>query len=177
MVEKTIKTKKIYKGEILELRVDDIILENGKTGKREIIEHGGAVTLIPITPEGKIVLVKQFRKPIEKEILELPAGRIEKGEDPKNTAIRELKEETGYEIKDIKYLFKFAPALGYSNEIIYVYLSHLGVKGDTNFDETEDIEIFEYPLDEILNLIYKGDEILDGKTVMLLEWLKNHDDK
>src|SRR5699024_6883631 len=94
--EKAIKTEKIYQGKVVDLQVDDDTLPNGKTAKRALIKHPGAVTVIPVTKENKIVFVEQYRKPLEKTILEIPAGKLEKGEKPEITAVRELEEETGY---------------------------------------------------------------------------------
>src|SRR5690625_3624466 len=94
--EKTINTERIYDGQIINLQVDDVTLPNGKTSKRELIKHPGAVAIIPITKDNKIVFVEQYRKPLEKSIIEIPAGKLEAGEKPEITAVRELEEETGY---------------------------------------------------------------------------------
>lgn len=102
--EKTLETKPIFNGRIIALQVDDVVLPDGQQAKREIVKHPGAVALIPVTVEGKIILVRQFRKALERTIIEIPAGRIEPGEDPKLTAIRELEEETGLGTKEITYL-------------------------------------------------------------------------
>src|SRR5690625_984707 len=98
--EKTIKETKIFDGKIISLQVDHVQLPDGNRSKREIVKHPGAVAIIAVTDKGKIILVKQYRKPLERSLIEIPAGRIEEGEDPKVTAIRELEEETGYTTDD-----------------------------------------------------------------------------
>src|SRR5690625_1900609 len=95
LTEKTIYTEVIYNGKIITLQVDDVTLPDGKTAKREIVKHPGAVAIIPVTAEQKIVFVEQYRKPLERSLLEIPAGKIEQGENPEVTAIRELEEEIG----------------------------------------------------------------------------------
>ena len=100
--EKTISSDRIYTGKVISLKVDTVEVDNKGYKKREIVEHPGAVAIVAITEDNKVVLVKQFRKPIEQVIWELPAGKLEIGESPKECAIRELKEETGYSAKNLK---------------------------------------------------------------------------
>lgn len=163
MIEKTIEKKSIYEGKILNLSVHKVETKNG-TSYREIVEHRGAVCAVPVNKNGKIVLVKQFRKAAEDFLLEIPAGKLEVGEKPEEAVKRELKEETGYDVLNIEYVTKFYTSPGFANEIIYLYIADLGEKGDTNFDEGEDIEIFEYDIQDLLNMIKYGD-IIDAKTV------------
>ncbi|MEH7664858.1 NUDIX hydrolase, partial [Bacillus velezensis] len=94
--EKTLAKKKLYDGKVIDLYLEDVELPNGKTSKREIVKHPGAVAVLAVTEEGKIILVNQFRKPLERTIVEIPAGKLEEGEEPEHTALRELEEETGY---------------------------------------------------------------------------------
>ena len=100
--EKTISSDRIYTGKVISLKVDTVEIENKGYQKREIVEHPGAVAIVALTDDNKVVLIKQFRKPIEQVIWEIPAGKLEMGENPKDCAIRELKEETGYSAKNIK---------------------------------------------------------------------------
>ncbi len=161
--EKTISSDRVYSGKTISLRVDTVELPNKGYQKREIVEHKGAVAIVAITPENKVVLVKQYRKAIEKELWEIPAGKIEIGENPKDTAIRELKEETGYSAGNIKLLHKFYTSAGFSNQKIYIFLAQDLTPGEQNFDEDEFIKTEEFSLDEVYNMIYKN-AIEDAKT-------------
>ena len=135
--EKTISSDRVYTGKTISLRVDTVEIPNRGYKKREIVEHNGAVGIIAITPENKVVLVKQYRKAIEKELWEIPAGKIEPGENPKESAIRELKEETGYSAQSMKLLHKFYTSAGFSNQKIYIYLAENLTPGKQNFDDDE----------------------------------------
>src|SRR5437762_14046140 len=111
--EKTIQTKEIYSGKVVSLQLQEVELPNGKMAKREIIKHPGAVAIIAITDENKIVMVEQFRKALEKIIVEIPAGKLEKGEEPADCARRELEEETGYECRNLELLVSFYTSPGF----------------------------------------------------------------
>lgn len=161
--EKTISSDRVYTGKTISLRVDTVEIPNRGYKKREIVEHNGAVGIIAITPENKVVLVKQYRKAIEKELWEIPAGKIEPGENPKESAIRELKEETGYSAQSIKLLHKFYTSAGFSNQKIYIYLAENLTSGSQDFDDDEFIEAKEFSLNEVYDMIYNND-IEDGKT-------------
>lgn len=163
--EKTIHSEIIYKGNILNLRRDKVLVIGDKESYREIVEHNGGVTIAAITNEGKMVMVKQYRKAAEKVILETPAGKIESEEDdPKDTAIRELKEETGYTAESIEFITSFYSSIGYSEEIIHLYLARGLTAGKTAFDDTEAIDILEYDLKELKHMVLNG-EIEDSKTI------------
>lgn len=162
--EKTISSEMIYEGRILNLRRDKVHVKDGKTSYREIVEHNGGVALAAITPEGKMVMVRQYRKPAEKAILEVPAGKIEKGEDHRLTAERELKEETGYTAGKIEFITSFYSSIGYSTEVIYLYFATDLTPGETDFDENEAIELYEYELPELKEMVLRG-EIEDAKTI------------
>lgn len=163
--EKTISSDRIYTGKTISLKVDTVEIENRGYQKREIVEHLGAVGIVAVTDENKIVLIKQFRKPIEQVIWEIPAGKMEIGENPKDCAIRELKEETGYSAKNIKLIHKFFTSAGFSNQKIYIFLATGLTKGDPNFDEDEIIEKYEVDIDEAYNMVIKN-EIEDAKTII-----------
>lgn len=165
--EKTIKSQRIYDGKILKLDLEDVKLPDGNTSKRELIRHQGGVAIIPFTKDGNIILVEQFRKPLEKVIYEIPAGKLEKGEKIDYCAQRELEEETGYKANDLKYIGKFASSPGYSDEIIYVFSAknlYSGVKGG---DDDEFINIHEVSLQRIKELVKSG-EIIDSKLICAL---------
>lgn len=161
--EKTISSDRVYTGKTISLRVDTVEIPNRGYKKREIVEHNGAVGIIAITRENKVVLVKQYRKAIEKELWEIPAGKIEPGENPKESAIRELKEETGYSAQSMKLLHKFYTSAGFSNQKIYIYLAENLTSGSQDFDDDEFIETKEFSLNEVYDMIYNND-IEDAKT-------------
>lgn len=163
--EKTIRSKQIFTGNIVHLQVDDVKLPNGKEAKREIIKHPGAVGIIPITKDNKIVLVEQFRKPLEKSILEIPAGKLEPGEDPETTAIRELEEETGYTTEELSFVTSFYSSPGFANELMYIYITDQLEPLDESVDGDEDefIEIVELSLEEAKQYV-EAKRIHDAKT-------------
>lgn len=162
--EKTISSERIYEGRILNLRKDKVLVKDGKTSYREIVEHNGGVALAAVTPEGKMVMVRQYRKAADKAVLEVPAGKIEKGEDHRLTAKRELKEETGYTAGRIEPITSFYSSIGYSTEVIYLYYATDLTPGETDFDDNEAIEILEYGLPELKRMVLSG-EIEDSKTI------------
>ncbi|API90469.1 MULTISPECIES: NUDIX hydrolase [Virgibacillus] len=163
--EKTIRSKQIYKGHVVHLQVDDVSLPNGKEAKREIIKHPGAVAVIPITKENKIVLVEQYRKPLEKSILEIPAGKLEPGEEPETTAIRELEEETGYTTDELSFVTSFYSSPGFADELMHIYITNQlqPLEEKVAGDEDEFIEIVELTLEEAKQYVEK-ERIHDAKT-------------
>ena len=161
--EKTISSDRIYTGKTISLKVDTVEVPNRGYQKREIVEHNGAVGIVAITSNNKVVLVKQYRKAIEKELWEIPAGKIERGESPKECAIRELKEETGYSAESMKLIHKFYTSAGFSNQKIYIFLAENLTPGERDFDEDEFLEVYEIDKDEVYNMIEKN-EIEDAKT-------------
>ena len=165
MREETISTKTIYDGKVIHVVQKEVKTAEDKTAIREIVLHRGAVCAVAVTKEDKIVLVKQFRKAAEDDLIEIPAGKLEIDEVAETAIMRELKEETGYEVTNLKYITKFYTSPGFSNEIGYLYFAELGNQSDTCFDEDEDIEIFEYDLEEVLHMIRTG-QIIDAKTIV-----------
>ena len=163
--EKTISSDRIYTGKVISLKVDTVEIENKGYQKREIVEHQGAVAIVALTDDDKVVLIKQFRKPIEQVIWEIPAGKLEIGETPKECAIRELKEDTGYSAKNIKLIHKFFTSSVFSNQKIYIFLATGLTKGEHKFDEDEIIEKYEIDINEARNMIIKN-EIEDAKTAI-----------
>ena len=158
--EKTISSDRIYTGKVISLKVDTVEIENKGYQKREIVEHQGAVAIVALTDDDKVVLIKQFRKPIEQVIWEIPAGKLEIGENPKDCAIRELKEETGYSAKNIKLIHKFFTSAG-----LYIFLATGLNKGEPEFDEDEIIEKYEIDINEARNMVINN-EIEDAKTAI-----------
>jgi ADP-ribose pyrophosphatase len=163
--EKTMKSEKIYEGKILNLRIDTVELPDKKYSKREIVEHPGAVAIVPVTDDNCIILVKQFRKPVEKSLLEIPAGKLEINEEPRETANRELKEETGYVSNKMEYLFEFFTSPGFSNEKMHLFLATGLVEGDAVPESDEFIEVVKINIDDLIKMIDRG-EIVDSKTIV-----------
>ena len=161
--EKTISSDRVYTGKTISLKVDTVEVPNRGYQKREIVEHNGAVGIVAITPENKVVLVRQYRKAVEKELWEIPAGKIEIGENPNECAIRELKEETGYSAENMKLIHKFYTSAGFSNQKIYIFLAENLIQGERDLDEDEFLEVHEIDKDEVYNMIARN-EIEDAKT-------------
>ena len=169
--ESTISTTVVYKGNFLDVRRDEVLLPNGKTGTREWINHPGAVVIIPILPDGEIALIKQFRYAAGSEFIELPAGKLDSGEDPEECALRELEEEIGYRANKIKFLANIHPAIGFTNEIMGVFLAENLKKTEHNRDKDEFLELVPTTLTEALNLVWEN-KITDVKSIIGLLWLK-----
>lgn len=162
--EVTIESTYIYRGKVVTLRKDQVKLPNGKLGEREIIEHSGAVAIVPITDEGKIIFVKQYRKPIEKETIEIPAGKLDQGELPEDCALRELREETGF-AGNLFSKFSYFSTPGFSDEILHLFFARDLKKAPLDCDEDEFLEKFEASPEEALHMIKNG-EIIDAKTII-----------
>ncbi|NLV88609.1 MAG: NUDIX hydrolase [Tissierellia bacterium] len=171
--EKTMKSDKLYEGKMLNLRVDTVELPDKKYSKREIVEHPGGVAVIPIVDNDSIILVKQYRKAVEKFLLEIPAGKLEINEEPRVTAIRELKEETGYTTDKMEYLMEFYTSPGFTNEKIYLFLATDLVKGEADPDDGEFLEVEKYDMDTLIKMIERG-EITDSKTIIGINLAKKY---
>lgn len=163
-MEKTLESKRVYEGRIINLRLDSVSLENGNTAMREVVEHPGAVGIVALKENGDIVMVKQYRKAVEQVLLELPAGKLEQGEDPADCAARELTEETGYTAGDLRYLVSFYTSPGFSNEVMHMFLATDLKEGKNDPDDDEMVETVEISRDRAIDMILKG-EIKDGKTI------------
>lgn len=169
--EKTLESQMIYEGAIINLRRDKVTVEKG-TSYREIIEHNGGAVLAAVTDEGKMVMVRQYRKPAERVMLEVPAGKIDPGETPFETACRELKEETGYTPGEVKYLTEFYPSVGYSEEVLYLYLCTGLTAGETCPDENEALDVLEMDVEELYEMIMRA-EIRDAKTIIAIMMVRD----
>ena len=165
--EKILKEEERYTGNFLKVANIDVELPDGNLASRDVIRHPGASAILPLTDEGEIILVKQFRTALNKVIIEVPAGKLEKGEEPIVCAKRELEEETGYKAKEFKYLGKICTVPGFCDEIIHLYLAtgiYEGVKGG---DEDEFTEIIKVSIEEMKEMVKKG-EIIDTKSIKCL---------
>jgi len=163
-MEKTLTSKLLHKGRHFNFKTDEIQLSSGKTTTHDIVDHPGAVAIVPILDDGRILLVKQYRYTTGKELLEIPAGTLEKGEAPDNCARRELKEETGYTAGSMKKILAMYMAPGYSNEVIHLYFATALKAGESHAEEDEDISLEVYSADELLEGIEKN-TIEDAKTI------------
>lgn len=170
---KVLKSEIIFRGKVFDHQVDEIEYESGNKGIREVALHPGGAVIVPIKDDGKIILVKQFRYPLQKTLIELPAGKLDIGEDPLVCATRELEEETGYKAKVIKKLGKIYTAPGYCTEILHIFSARELIPGNHNREEGEQgMEILEYSTDEIRKMIISGD-ITDAKTIAGIYYLNN----
>ena len=166
-VEKTVKKNYVYEGKILTLRCDDAELPDGKPCKREIIEHSGGACVLYVE-EGKALFVRQYRYAYGESIYEIPAGKLEKGEDPAKAAARELEEEAGVKADELKLLFVMYPTPGYTNEKIYIYQALGGKKTAACLDEGEFLDVEYIPLEKVKEMLTNG-EIKDGKSIIALQ--------
>src|SRR5690554_1029266 len=140
---------------------DRVLLPSGREGEREYVVHPGAVLVIPMLDDGKLVLERQYRHPLRKVFIELPAGKIDPGEDPLVTGQRELREETGYTAQEWVYLASQHPCIGYSDEVIHIYLARELTSGPHQRDKDEALQIFEAHYQDCLDMVRSG-EITDG---------------
>lgn len=171
--EKCVKKNLMYKGKIVDLYCDDAILPNGKPCKREYVSHRGGACVVFIK-DGNVLLVKQFRYAYGEELLELPAGKLEIGENPELCAFRELEEETGYIPDKLTLLHVMYPSPGYTNEKIYIYLAESVKEGNVRLDDDEFLNSFFIPLEKAEKMILNG-EIKDAKSIIGIQFylLKN----
>jgi ADP-ribose pyrophosphatase len=162
--EKTIKENLRFKGKILTVFNDDVLTAAGNTATREYIRHNGGVCVVAINENDEVYMVRQYRYPYKEEVLELPAGKLELGEDPLLAGIRELREETGLVAEKTEPLGEFYPSPGYTSEIIHMYkATGLKLVGQ-DLDEDEFLSVEKYPLEDLKRMILSG-EIKDGKTI------------
>ncbi len=162
--EKTLSSAVKYTGVIVNVRLDEAELVNGRRVSREVVEHPGGVTVLPIEEDGTVWCVRQFRYPFGRELLEAPAGKLERGEDPLECAVRELSEETGLTADEMIYLGRMCTSPGFSTEVLHLYLA-LGLHpGAMHLDENEFLNVEKHSLRALTDMVMSG-EIDDGKTV------------
>ena len=166
-VEKTIRTNYVYQGKILSLRRDDVCLHDGSPAIREIIDHDGGACVL-FVEQDKVLFVKQYRYAYGESVLEIPAGKLKKGEDPSKAAARELEEEAGIKAEELQLLHVMYPTPGYTNEKIYIYQAKSGKKTATRLDDGEFLQTLWLPLEEVKKMLESG-EIKDGKTINALQ--------
>jgi ADP-ribose pyrophosphatase len=167
LFEKTVEKKTLYRGRIVNVRVDSVALHNGKIVTREVVEHPGGVAVLPYDEDGTVTLVRQYRYPAQEVLLEAPAGKLEPGEDPEICGRRELHEEAGFTAKSFERLVVMQPSPGYCQELLYLYLARdltfVGLKPDEN----EFLDIVKLPFSEALQMASNG-QITDAKTALAI---------
>ena len=176
-MEETLSSQPIFEGRVVKLRVDTVQTADGRQTTREIVEHADCVAIVAVDANSNVLLVKQFRKPVEKELLEIPAGGIEPGEDPETAVCRELQEETGYLPRKIERLGGFYAAPGYCTEYLYLYLATDLIPSPLYAEDTENITLALVPVNQIPSLVASG-SICDAKSIAGLftffEYQKEH---
>lgn len=161
--EKTVASESVYKGRIFEVTKDTALLENGSEAQRDVVHHSGGVTVIPVTDNEEILMVKQYRYPHHKVMLEIPAGKLEPGEKHYDCGKRELLEETGCTCKNYEYLGEIVPTPAYVSEVIHLYIAS-GLKfSQQDLDDDEFLDVVKIPLDKAVEMVLSG-EITDSKT-------------
>ena len=164
LTEKTVSSQSIYDGKILRLRRDEVLLPNGHRSLREVVDHPGGVCVLAIDSQGRALLVRQFRYPYGQVLTELPAGKLEYGENPDAAARRELREETGAAAGDFRSLGELYPSPGYCGEIIRMYLAKDLSFADARPDEDEFLDVERVPFSQLVEQVLSG-EIRDAKTI------------
>jgi ADP-ribose pyrophosphatase len=167
------KSEILFRGKVFDLQVDEIKYESGNKGIREIAVHPGGAVVVPVKENGKIVMITQYRYPFNKFMIEFPAGKLDKGEDPLKCATRELEEETGYKTQNIFKLGEICTTPGFCSEVLHLYLAKELTHGNHNREEGEfGMEVFEFSIEEVEEKIKAG-EINDAKTICALHLAKN----
>ena len=171
LIETRIAGETVYDGDFLKMQRDTVRLPDGKTATREFIRHPGAVMIIPLFDDGRVLLERQYRYPLGQVMLEFPAGKLDANEDAATCAHRELREETGYAARELHYLTCVHPVISYSTESIYIYLARGLTAGDRQLDDGEFLETFIAPSAELLEWVQSG-RITDVKTIVGAFWLE-----
>ena len=169
LTENKLKSVVAYQGSFLTVLRDEVELPNGKTSVREYIPHPGASLIIPITDKGHLVMIRQYRYPLQAEFIEFPAGKLDAGEEPLTAAKRELAEEIGRSAKEFRHLTTIHPVIGYSNEKIEIYLARGLYEVKQHLEEDEFLNIFETSFGDAMDLMKQG-KITDVKTMIALFW-------
>ncbi len=165
MREKTLTREYLFRGRIINLRIARVELPDGREASREVVEHPGAVGIVALTAKGEVVLIKQYRQATGEEMWEIPAGKLEAREDPRECAVRELAEETGYTANHWEKMTSFYTSPGFANEILHLYLARGLEAGEQSLDPDEAICTYLLPLPRALEMIKRG-EIRDAKTIV-----------
>ncbi|TGA98180.1 NUDIX hydrolase [Sporolactobacillus shoreae] len=171
LTETRTESKEIFKGKIVHLFLDKVSLPDGRSASREVVKHPGAVAIIAADDEGKLLLVRQYRYPMNKILYEIPAGKLEPGENPDDAARRELEEETGYQCEEMKKVSSFYSSPGFSDELLHVYFTHSLISGKQHLDEDEFLEVYAVTLEEAEHMV-EDHRIADAKTVYAVQYMR-----
>lgn len=171
--ERRVSSRRLYEGRILTLRVDEVALESGRTAKREVVEHGAAVGILALTERNSVLLVRQYRYAVGEETLEVCAGLVEEGEDPRDAAVREMREELGVKPAALKEIGRFYASPGFCTELLILYLAEGLMPSFLPQDEDENVSVVELPLEDISSRLAAG-SFRDSKTFAALAWLMAH---
>ena len=163
LTERTVRSEKVYRGRIVDVRMDDVTVPDGNIVKREVVEHPGGVTILALDDGGRVLAVRQYRYPVGRETLELPAGKLERGEEPRAAALRELREETGAVPSEFSPLGIFFSSPGIFTETIHAFLARGLTFGASDTDDDEFLALERVPFDKMCEMIKNG-EIVDMKT-------------
>jgi ADP-ribose pyrophosphatase len=169
-IPQTVSSRTVFEGRVFRVRLDDLRYADGATYRCDVVEHPGSIGVIPLTGDGEIVLVRQYRHPVERVLWEIPAGTAETGEDPRECALRELAEETGYRAERIAPLWTVYMTPGFCDEIMHFFLAQGLVPGEQSLDPDERIDVGIFDLAHALRMLAAG-EIADVKTLLALQWL------
>ena len=169
--EDKISSTQIFSGKLIDLYLDNVRLPNGNQSTREWLDHPGAVCLVPILNNGDILLIRQFRYGPREEFIEIPAGKLDKNEEPLKCGLRELEEETGYKSNKLTFLTNIHPAIGFSNEKMWMYLAEELELSEKKLDDDEFLELLPTPLNVALEWVFSG-KITDVKTIIGIMWMK-----
>ncbi|SAK73593.1 MutT/NUDIX NTP pyrophosphatase [Caballeronia arationis] len=171
LIEKTVESVTLHEGKFLTVKCDTVELPDGKHATREFVEHPGAVMILPLFDDGRVLLERQFRYPIGKVLVEFPAGKIDPNEDELTCAKRELQEETGYEAREWFFLTRIHPVISYSTEFIDLYLARGLIEGERKLDDGEFLETFIADQTQLADWVKSG-RISDVKTIIGVFWLE-----
>ena len=167
--ESAVSSKQVYEGSFLDVRKDIVNLPDGNTSTREWINHPGAACIIPVLSDGRLALIKQYRYPVKSIMIELPAGKLDPGEDPEECAVRELEEEIGYSAGKLTFVSKIHPAIGFANEEMWIFLAENLIKSQKNTDHDEFVELIPMSIKDSVKMVWNG-TITDVKTIIGILW-------
>ncbi|MGD0309856.1 MAG: NUDIX hydrolase [Acidobacteriota bacterium] len=164
-----VKHEEVYRGRVVDLVVDTVRLASGRDVVREVVKHPGGVVAVPVLEDGRLLLIRQFRYPLQEYILEFPAGKLDSGQTPLENVKRELEEETGYRAEVMSYEFSYHTSPGFCDEIIHFFIAEGLTFVAQRLEEGEHLSVISHTLDECLQMIRTG-AIADAKTIIGLLW-------